>query len=60
MVYLAATLFSATVWALVNRLILYDRDMSVNSTTLAYLIISTFVVAMITFLAVVLAVAAIE
>ena len=60
MVYLVATLFSATVWTSVNRLILYGRDKPVSSKVLGYLIVSTVVVAMITFFAAVLAAATIE
>ena len=60
MVCVLATLFSATVWALVNRLILYSRDKPVSPTALGYLVISTMAVAMITILAVVLAVVVIE
>ena len=60
MVYVIATLFSATVWASVNRLILYGCEKSVSPTVLGYLIISTIAVAMTTFLAVILAVAVIE
>jgi len=60
MTYVIATLFSATVWASVNWLILYGRGKPVSTAVRAYLIISTVAVAMTTFFAAVLAVAAIR
>ncbi len=58
MVCVLATLFTTMVWASVNRLILCSRDKLVSPMVTGYLIVSTIAVAMTTFFAVVLAIAA--
>ncbi len=57
---LLATLLSVAVWVFINRLILCRSGERASPKVRAYLITSTIFVAMTTFLAIVLAVAAIE
>ena len=59
MIYAMTTLFSTVIWFLINRLILSAFSEPTNLAARMYLVLSTMAVAIITVVAMVLAVAAI-